>query len=571
MGRHRFVLAVIAVLVLTACGRMPASTAPNTSVLSTSVLSTSVLSTSVLSPSAAATGESSTSATTPGPDAASAPAASSAPATPSPLVMPSPGDPSFPVALYPAPKTTALAGLVGGCPSMDGVPRIRSGDELDMNVQDYAAAISATTSPYVRADRAMWPAIAASFDPVSTQGPTMDLKNVSVDWGKGYRELLRACGDETAVESTVLQIGLTAASADRGYAFFIPRGGHLLLYAVKNLPVVGAWTAPPPAPGRILDTTHLTLTPHVVLSAAGLATVLRGNTRTEWNVAVSPERVFVARGSGAQHETDRRGELTAVDRQSGAVLWRAPVPGCDSQHAQSGTRVWVWPACDTKEGYAAPQSVEEFDAATGNVLHRYEMFVSALVTAGNVAWVLAGTDGAKLRLVRLEDGMPRDLITLEPAGFGPPLHLQGGDIWVVANESDPNRYTLLRIDGTTGHLRGRTRLTDNFGGLLAGDGPPYALIQGGEDGPAGTAAIDPESGALGPAVATHSWCVAKSSAAIWCVYMPAARQDPSYVVAYAPDGTVLEGGILPQDARNFGIVGTSLVLSDGKQVLSYGD
>jgi hypothetical protein len=530
--------------------------------------------------SASASGEASSpdqslSTDAPSDDASSVGTTSPAASTVAAPTMPAEGDPAYPTSIYP-PAATPIDGkswqLTGGCPDVATLDRFNGDDKTVFAIAAYADAIRGVGSPYARADRALWPAIAGTSANSSSPLATVDLADYSVDWGKGSpdgRDIDASCVGNVEGASTFVTVGVSAKPSDRGYAYFVWRHGRPLLWAVRNLPVVGPWPAAAAAPGRVIDTSGFHLRPTVILSAAQLKSVLQGQSAGEWHAVVAGDRVFVARGSGPDHEADGAGALTAVDRATGAVLWRATIPACDAPLAVSGQRIWVWPACNTKAGYTTPQVVEELDAGSGRRLQRYVVpGVSALVPVGDDAWMLPNGNDV-VDVVRLHAGVQTLVATVRGEFLGnASLPVIGNEFMVTVFANDTNTYRLTRVALDSGAVLGSVPLPADFGSWVTDDQTLLASRQS-DDQSGGVAPVNPTTGVAGPPVAAYTACMVGTATVLWCTYAAPQRGAPSYVIAFSMDGSILAGGSLPQWTRDYAMDGEALVVTDGEQLVEY--
>ena len=494
-------------------------------------------------------------------------------ATPSATGSPSPGDPAFPAAVYPPPvaATPRPWKLTGGCPDISSLPHLMSAEQLNAKLDDYEPAIRGQASPYARADRALWPAIAAATQTAVPTGP-IDLGEYDVTWAKGAPdapEIQLRCGTDTLLASAFVTVGLSAAPADRGYAFFVVRDGHPLVYAVRNLPVTGPWVAHVPQPGRVLDTKSFTLQPTVIVSRAQLADAV-GSGNWDWRFAATTDRIFLVHGAGPNHEVDGHGAVAALDRRTGAVLWRTQIPGCDSRVATAGGHVWVSPMCGEPGVSAVSRMVAEYDGATGLLLHRYATVSQILIPDGDASWMIASSDSALPHLLRLHDGTMRDLATLPNSAFvggGDAMRVLGANLLVAVATTDGSGVTLHTIEKSSAADYAAATTPSGFYGFVPGDGPAFAQVVH-DNAPAG-AAIDPCTGTMGRAVGAAARCVAGNTRLLWCIYRGAQLADRSFAIAYSHDGTILGGGAVADDPRGIALAGDDLVVADGNQLMAY--
>ncbi len=509
----------------------------------------------------------------------SAPLASAPPTTGTSATAPGATDSSYPPVLYPTPAPASSSArpwtLIGACADVTAVDHFDGEDKTHFDINAYLPAILGAASPYARADRALWSAIAAAGPaPAPLEPADVDLANYDVGWTKGSPDMEDIdwhCRDASpVVVSTFVTVGLSAAPAERGYAYFVWRGGRPLLWAVRHLAVVGPWAAPPAEPGRVVDTTKFTARPRELLSAQQVAAALGGRTRGDWSVAATPEVLLMAQGSGGDHETDGHGTLAAVDRRTGSLRWRASTLACDSVVTAGAGHVWVSPACSTKGGYARPQTVEEYDAASGRRLHAYDATgLQGLTVAGESAWiVVAPTDSERPHLAQLQGGVRRDVITLDHSVFGvdQALVVADGRIDVVTLDAD-DHFTFVSVDEATGAVRTRRALPRSFAGWVPGVSESFADMVS-DSGPGGGQSVDPRTGVLGQSVARSMYCLAANATRLWCRYTGPKRGDPSYLVAVTASGDVLGGGRVSDYISSPRMDGDSLVFCDDDHVVA---
>ena len=448
------------------------------------------------------------------------PSAVSSEATP--LGLPAPEDPRFPSAIYPpapAPAKPAFlpAGFTGGCPNPAGLDVLIANGEAKQDPAAYAAAIDGAMSPYERSDRALWPAIAASAVATTPATQHVDPNNVRVGWVKSApasSELLNACGFDLFSFSTAVEIGLNALPDQHGWAYFVSRHGHLLVYGVQKLAVVGPWVLAPPAPGEVIDTSGFTLAPRVVLDTAQLRAVLGGHDDVSFAMAATPDFVVIARESYQQ----TAGQLTAIGARTGAVAWQAPLAGCGNNVAASANTVWVFSTgCDPKGTVQGDPFVARYDAKTGRREQEYGISPTWLAVDGDTAWAtVTSSDNARTFVLRLDAAGATRIATLDgyTYGWAAPLVASNGRLHVTT-----------RIDRGQATTTEFYELRSDTGALLFRQSPPFdgqltptstGVIASVRD--EGEAAYDVAHNALGPRFARNSQCLGGAPGTLWCLH-----------------------------------------------------